>query len=105
MNLKKIEKEVVWWNRAAVILPIISTVTLFLLYKLDLSELPVLFYIALSLYVVTAITWWWWTMKNIVHLASLLTKTTKDIQLVIDEVKDMRNNINKSQNDVDNNRL
>lgn len=97
MDLEKIEKEVIWWNRAAVMLPIVSTTILLLFYRLDLAELHVLFYIALSLYIVTAITWWWWTMKNIVHLAKILTKSTDEIKSVIQEVKDMRKDISNSQ--------
>lgn len=97
MDLEKIEKEVLWWNRAAVVLPIVSTAILFLLYRLNFAELYILFYIALSLYIVTAITWWWWTMKNIVYLTKLLTRTTDEIKTVVDEVKDMRNTISNTQ--------
>lgn len=102
MDLEKIEKEVLWWNRAAVALPIMSTVILLLLYNLDLAELHLLFYIALSLYIVTAITWWWWTMKNIIFLAKLLTRNADKIKTVVDEVKDMRNTILTVQKNLDN---
>jgi hypothetical protein len=97
MDLEKIEKEIIWWNRAAVMLPIVSTAILLLFYRLDVVELQILFYIALSLYIVTAITWWWWTMKNIIYLAKVLTKSTNEIEIVIQEVKDMRRAILDSQ--------
>lgn len=97
MDLEKIEKEIIWWNRAAVMLPVISTAILLLFYRLDLVALQVLFYIALSLYIVTAVTWWWWTMKNIMYLAKVLTKSTNEIEIVIQEVKDMRKDIGDSQ--------
>lgn len=98
MEIERLEKSVVWWNRAALIVPLLSTALMFTAYKLSLVDLYVLFYCALSAYILTAIIWWWWTMKNIVYLAKVLARTTVNIRDVVTEVKSMKQEINEVQN-------
>ncbi len=97
MSEEQIEKEVLWWNRAALLVPVCSTILLFVIYQLGLAELYILFYIALAMYITTAVTWWWWTMKNIIYLSKLLFRTTQNIGEVVNEVKYMKDDLKIAQ--------
>ncbi len=97
MNTEKIQKEVMWWNRAALIVPIVSTLLLFIAYQLGLADLYVLFYIALGMYIITAIVWWWWTMKNVIYLSKVLFRTSNNINIVVSEIKHMKDELKIAQ--------
>lgn len=90
MNLEILEKQVLRWNRAAVIVPIFCTGILMLAYGFDLCDIVTLFYIACGLYFTTAIVWWWWTMKSIHLLVKILQSTSEGVLQVADELKSIR---------------
>jgi hypothetical protein len=90
MNLQKLEKQVLLWNRAAIILPIFFTGILMVTYFFQVCDLETLFYIACSLYFITAIVWWWWTMKSVHLLVKTLTATKESVQDVANELKSIR---------------
>lgn len=101
MTLDTLEKQVQFWNRAAVAVPIFCTGVLMVAYGFDLTDLATLFYIACGLYFTTAIVWWWWTMKSIHLLVKILQSTSAGIVDVADELKSIRKELQVDSN-VDN---
>jgi hypothetical protein len=93
MDLDKLERQVLLWNRAAILVPIFFTALLGVVYVLSLCDIKVLFFIACGLYFTTAIIWWWWTMKSIHLLVGILKKTNYGIKEVTDELRSIRNDI------------
>lgn len=90
MTLNDLERQVLRWNRAAIIAPIVFTAILGLLYLLQVCDLETLFFVATGLYITTAIIWWWWTMKSIHLLVKILQSTSAGIVDVADELKSIR---------------
>jgi hypothetical protein len=90
MTLDTLEKQVLFWNKAAIIVPIFFTFLLGLAYLLALFSTETLFFIACGLYTFTAIVWWWWTMKSIHLLVSVLKRTNLGITEVSLELRNIR---------------
>jgi hypothetical protein len=90
MTLDNLERQVLWWNRAAIFVPITFTILLGLVYVFQLCDLRTLFFIACVLYFTTAVIWWWWTMKSIHLLVKLLQGTKAGIADVAQELKSIR---------------
>ena len=90
MDLDKLERQVLIWNRAAIVVPIFVTGILMLTYFFQLCDLETLFYIACGLYFTTAVVWWWWTMKSIHLLVYTLKGTKQGVKDVADELRSIR---------------
>ena len=90
MDLDKLERQVLLWNRAAILVPIFVTGILMLTYFFQLCGLETLFYIACGLYFATAVIWWWWTMKSIHLLVYTLKGTKAGVVEVADELRSIR---------------
>lgn len=90
MELEKLEKQVLLWNRAAILVPIFVTGMLMLAYFLKVCDITTLFYIACGMYFFTAVIWWWWTMKSVHLLVKILKKTNKGIDKAVDEIISIR---------------
>jgi hypothetical protein len=90
MTLETLEQQVLFWNKAAILVPTFFTFLLGIAYLLSLFALQTLFFIACGLYFFTAIIWWWWTMKSIHLLVSILKKTNIGITEVSTELRNIR---------------
>ena len=90
MNLETLERQVLLWNRAAIVAPIFFTGVLFVAYFFRVCNLETLFFIACGLYFTTAVVWWWWTMKSIHLLVKTLTLTKDGVVEVATELKAIR---------------
>jgi len=90
MTLEKLEQQVLWWNRMAIIAPIFFTGILMVMYTFGLCSIRHLFFIACGLYFSTAVIWWWWTMTSIRLLVRTLTKTNQGVVEVATELKSIR---------------
>lgn len=90
MTLDTLEKQVLFWNKAAILVPTFFTFLLGLLYILALVETQLLFFVACGLYFFTAVIWWWWTMKSIHLLVKVLQGTKESIVTVAEELKSIR---------------
>ncbi len=98
MNLDILEKQVLYWNRAAIVVPIFFTTLLGAAYLFTLCDLRTLFFIACGLYFTTAVIWWWWTMKSIHLLVNILKKTNVGINEVSDELRNIRKELQVDNN-------
>lgn len=90
MNLEQLEKQVLLWNRAAILVPVFFTAFLGVSYLFSFCSLETLFFIACGLYFITAVIWWWWTMKSIHLLVNILKKTNTGINDVSTELRSIR---------------
>ena len=93
MKLETIEKQILFWNKAAIIAPAFFTVLLSVMWAINLYHIEVLFFIACGLYFITAIIWWWWTMKSIYIILKLMANTNNNLEDVSIELKHIRNDI------------
>jgi hypothetical protein len=90
MTLEKLERQVLLWNRAAILAPIFFTGLLMVAWLLSFCSTQTLFFIACGLYFLTAVIWWWWTMKSIHLLVKVLSSTNTGIKEVSQELKNIR---------------
>ena len=90
MKIESLERQVLMWNKAAIIAPVFFTGILMVMYSFGLCDLETLFLVACGLYFGTAVIWWWWTMKSIHLLVKTLTSTRDGVQQVAAELKNIR---------------
>jgi len=90
MTIERLEQQVLWWNRAAIVAPIFFTGILIVMYGFGLCSIQHLFFIACGLYFFTAVIWWWWTMTSIRLLIRALTNTRLGVVEVAAELKSIR---------------
>ena len=90
MTLEKLERQVLLWNKAAILAPIFFTGLLMLAWLFSLCSTQTLFFIACGMYFATAVIWWWWTMKSIHMLVKILSSTNIGIKEVSNELKNIR---------------
>jgi hypothetical protein len=90
MTLEKLEKQVLIWNRAAILVPIFVTGMLMMAYFFNLCTIETLFYIASGMYFFTAVVWWWWTMKSVQLLVKTLTAAQEGVKVVAEELQSIR---------------
>ena len=90
MTLEKLERQVLLWNRAAILAPIFFTGLLMVAWLLSFCSTQTLFFIACGLYFLTAVIWWWWTMTSIRLLVKTLTGTQQGVVEVAEELRAIR---------------
>ena len=90
MNLEKLERQVLLWNKAAIVAPIFFTGLLMVAWLLSFCSTQTLFFIACGLYFLTAVIWWWWTMTSIRLLVKTLTGTQQGVIEVAEELRAIR---------------
>ena len=93
MDLNKIEQQVLLWERAAIIVPIIVTAILAIFWLGSVFSFEILFYITCGMYFGTAIIWWWWTMTTMRYVIGILQSTNAGISSVSAELRNIRNEI------------
>jgi hypothetical protein len=90
ITLEALERQVLLWNRAAILAPIFFTGLLMVAWLLSFCSTQTLFFIACGLYFFTAVIWWWWTMTSISLLVKTLTGTQQGVVEVADELRAIR---------------
>jgi hypothetical protein len=90
MTLEKLERQVLLWNKAAILAPIFFTGLLMVAWLLSFCSTQTLFFIACGLYFLTAVIWWWWTMTSIRLLVKTLTGTQQGVLEVAEELRAIR---------------
>jgi hypothetical protein len=90
IKLEALERQVLLWNRAAILAPIFFTGLLMVAWLLSFCSTQTLFFIACGLYFFTAVIWWWWTMTSISLLVKTLTGTQQGVVEVADELRAIR---------------
>ena len=83
---RKIGKQVEHWDLFARLTPTLFLVTSGVLVLLNVVTLEIAFYIGLTGFAVTAVTWWWWAIFTIRYLIQTLTRASANLGEVNEEV-------------------
>ena len=83
---QKIAKQVERWDLFARLTPTLFLATSLILVLFDIVKLEYAFYIGLSGFAITAVSWWWWAIFTIRYLITILSRASKGLYEVNDEV-------------------
>ena len=83
---QKIAKQVERWDLFARLTPTFFLATSLILVVFDLVKLEYAFYIGLTGFAITAVSWWWWAIFTIKYLITVLNRASKGLYEVNDEV-------------------
>lgn len=83
---KKIGKQVERWDLFARLTPTLFLVTSALLVIFNIVTLEIAFYIGLTGFAITAVTWWWWAIFTIRYLIITLSRASSNLSDVNNEI-------------------
>ena len=87
---QKIAKQVERWDLFARVTPTLFLVTTMALMMFDLVKVEYAFYVGLTGFAVTAVTWWWWAIFTVKYLITVLNRASKGLNEVNTEVKKVK---------------
>ena len=96
---KKIGKQVERWDLFARLTPTLFLVTSALLVIFNIVTLEIAFYIGLTGFAITAVTWWWWAIFTIRYLITILTRASANLGEVNEEVIFIKEELAELKND------
>ena len=76
---KKIAKQVERWDLFARLTPTLFLATSLILVLFDIVKLEYAFYIGLSGFAITAVSWWWWAIFTIRYLVTILSRASSNL--------------------------
>ena len=83
---QKIQKQVERWDLFARLTPTVFLAASLILVVFDVVPLEYAFYIGLTGFAITAVSWWWWAIFTIKYLITVLNRASKGLYEVNDEV-------------------
>ena len=87
---QKIAKQVERWDLFARLTPTFFLATSLILVVFDLVKLEYAFYIGLTGFAITAVSWWWWAIFTIKYLVTILSRASSNLTDVNTEIKIVR---------------
>ena len=84
---KKIAKQVERWDLFARLTPTLFLAISLLLVVFDVVPLEYAFYIGLTGFAITAVSWWWWAIFTIKYLVTILSRASSNLTDVNNEIK------------------
>ena len=84
---QKIARQVERWDLFARLTPTLFLVTTMTLILFDLVKVEYAFYIGLTGFAITAVSWWWWAIFTIRYLISILSRASSNLTDVNNEIK------------------
>jgi hypothetical protein len=88
-----------WYGRLS---PILFLIGAFALYEIINTDIPLIFYAAWTLFVMTGIIWWAWVIKVLLDMVNLFIQVSEhveSIQQTIKEVKEDVKSLDATRND------
>ena len=83
---QKIQKQVERWDLFARLTPTLFLATSLILVVFDVVPLEYAFYIGLTGFSITAVSWWWWAIFTIRYLITILSRASTNLLKVNDEM-------------------
>ena len=87
---QKIQKQVERWDLFARLTPTLFLATSLILVVFDVVPLEYAFYIGLTGFAITAVSWWWWAIFTIKYLVTILSRASSNLTDVNNEIKIVR---------------
>ena len=84
---QKIQKQVERWDLFARLTPTLFLATSLILVVFDVVPLEYAFYIGLTGFATTAVSWWWWAIFTIKYLVTILSRASSNLTDVNNEIK------------------
>ena len=83
---EKITKQVERWDLFARLTPTLFLATSLILVLFDVVPLDYAFYVGLTGFAVTAVSWWWWAIFTIRYLITILSRASTNLLDVNEEM-------------------
>lgn len=96
---QKIERQVERWDLFARIVPTVFLVVCIGLVSTGIIDFETAFWVGLSLFALTAVTWWFWTIYTIRLLVRTLNRASKNLGEVRREFIKVAQDIEAIKND------
>ena len=88
------------WAWAATVLPLVALAGLFFLEFIGLrSYYHVTLTIGATVMFAISVVWWWWALYTIAGVTSTLGKTSEKLDVVVDEVVDIKKEVTQLKKD------
>lgn len=88
------------WAWAATVLPLVALAGLFFLECIGLrSYYHMTLTIGATVMFAISVVWWWWALYTIAGVTSTLGKTSEKLDVVIDEVVDIKKEVSEIKKD------
>ena len=87
---QKIQKQVERWDLFARLTPTLFLATSLILVVFNIVKLEYAFYIGLTGFAITAVSWWWWAIFTIKYLVTILSRASSNLTDVNTEIKIVR---------------
>ena len=96
---QKIAKQVERWDLFARSTPTLFLLTSLFLVVFDVVPVEYAFYIGLTGFAVTAVSWWWWAIFTIRYLITILTRASSNLLAVNNEIKIVKKELEDLKNE------
>ena len=98
------KKYIIWqvkiWDWFARATPFIISIAAIISYSLGFKDWSFLYSVGAMFFVSVAVTWWFWVIYTIATMAIIIDKSGKSLKEVINEIKEIKKNINDKKDNL-----
>jgi len=94
-----IERNIQYWDLYAKVMPSLFLVLSVLFMSFGIVDFDTMFYIGLTLFAITGVTWWFWTLFSIKFLLCVLRRASSNLVEVSDELRAIKTDYQEFTNE------